>query len=109
MSLLKNLCQWPYSLQEPHSSISDSDGGKNTKTTQLIDEMSKEEILKSFQKIEFYDGVNIYEAPKLDLDIDIPARPPALCPGCLHRDIYYAIMKVFKSTKQARFVSTHDN
>jgi indolepyruvate ferredoxin oxidoreductase alpha subunit len=73
--------------------------GKNTNTTHKIDEMSKEEILKALQKIEFYDGVNIYEVPKIDLGFDVPARPPALCPGCPHRDIYYAIMKVFKKKK----------
>ena len=70
--------------------------GKNTNTTHKIDEMSKEAILKAFQKIGFYDGVNIYEVPKIDLGFEVPARPPALCPGCPHRDIYYSIMKVFK-------------
>ncbi len=73
--------------------------GKNTNTTHKIDEMRKEEVLKAFQNIGFYDGVNIYEAPKIDLGFDVPARPPALCPGCPHRDVYYAIMKVFKKKK----------
>ena len=73
--------------------------GKNTNTTHNIDEMSKNEILKAFQKIGFYNGKNIYEAPKIDLGFEVPARPPALCPGCPHRDIYYAIMKVFKKKK----------
>ncbi|MEA1914151.1 MAG: thiamine pyrophosphate-dependent enzyme, partial [Campylobacterota bacterium] len=73
--------------------------GKNTNTTHKIDEMSKTEILKALQKIEFYGGVNIYEVPKIDLGFDVPARPPALCPGCPHRDIYYSIMKVFKKKK----------
>ncbi len=73
--------------------------GKNTNTTHKIDEMSKEEILKSFQRIGFYEGTNIYEVPQIDLGFDVPARPPALCPGCPHRDIYYAIMKVFKKKK----------
>ena len=27
---------------------------------------------------------------------DLPARPPILCAGCLHRGAYYAIKKVFK-------------
>jgi indolepyruvate ferredoxin oxidoreductase alpha subunit len=73
--------------------------GKNTNTTHAIDEMKKEEVLKAFQKIGFYSGANIYEAPKIDLGFDVPARPPALCPGCPHRDVYYAIMKVFKKKK----------
>jgi len=73
--------------------------GKNTNTTHKIDEMSKEAILKALQNIEFYTGKNIYEVPKIDLGFDVPARPPALCPGCPHRDIYYSIMKVFKKKK----------
>ncbi|DAB40531.1 MAG TPA: indolepyruvate oxidoreductase [Sulfurovum sp. UBA12169] len=73
--------------------------GKNTNTVHKIDEMKKEEILKALQKIEFYKGENIYEAPKIDLGFSVPARPPALCPGCPHRDVYYAIMKVFKRKK----------
>ena len=73
--------------------------GKNTNTVHKIDEMKKEEILKALQKIEFYKGDNIYEAPKIELGFNVPARPPALCPGCPHRDIYYAIMKVFKRKK----------
>lgn len=73
--------------------------GKNTDTVHKIDEMKKEEILKALQKIGFYKGENIYEAPKIDLGFSVPARPPALCPGCPHRDIYYAIMKVFKRKK----------
>ena len=73
--------------------------GKNTDTTHKIDEMSKEKILTALQKIGFYNGENIYEAPKIDLDFEVPDRPPALCPGCPHRDIYYAITKVFKKKK----------
>jgi len=73
--------------------------GKNTNTVHNIDEMSKENILKALKNIGFYDGENIYEAPKIDLGFEVPARPPALCPGCPHRDIYYAITKVFKKNK----------
>lgn len=28
--------------------------------------------------------------------VDVPARPPILCAGCLHRSAFYAIRKVFK-------------
>ncbi len=73
--------------------------GKNTKTVHNIDEMSKERVLSALKKVGFYDGKNIYEAPKIDLGFEVPARPPALCPGCPHRDIYYAITKVFKKNK----------
>ncbi len=73
--------------------------GKNTGTMHLIDEMKKEHILKALLSMGFYTGANIYEVPKLDLGFEVPPRPPALCPGCPHRDIYYAIMKVFKKKK----------
>ncbi len=73
--------------------------GKNTGTMHLIDEMKKEHILKALQDLGIYDGKNIYEVPKVDLGFEVPDRPPALCPGCPHRDIYYAIMKVFKKKK----------
>ncbi|NPA73532.1 MAG: indolepyruvate oxidoreductase [Epsilonproteobacteria bacterium] len=73
--------------------------GKNTDTVHKIDEMSKENVLKALQNIGAYEGKNIYEAPKIDLGFEVPARPPALCPGCPHRDIYYSIMKVFKKSK----------
>ncbi len=73
--------------------------GKNTNTVHNIDEMSKEGVLKALKNIGVYEGKNIYEAPKIDLGFEVPARPPALCPGCPHRDIYYSIMKVFKKSK----------
>jgi indolepyruvate ferredoxin oxidoreductase alpha subunit len=73
--------------------------GKKTGTMHLIDEMKKEHILVALQRLGVYSGKNIYEVPKLDLGFDVPERPPALCPGCPHRDIYYAIMKVFKKNK----------
>ncbi|MFT7003596.1 MAG: indolepyruvate ferredoxin oxidoreductase alpha subunit [Sulfurimonas sp.] len=72
--------------------------GKNTNSIHQIDEMSKEELLKAFQNIGLYDGQNIY-ASHPSLDFEVEARPPALCPGCPHRDVYYAITKVFKKKK----------
>ena len=72
--------------------------GKNTNSIHKIDEMSKEELLKAFQNIGLYDGENIYATPP-SLDFEVEARPPALCPGCPHRDVYYAITKVFKKKK----------
>ncbi|WP_457602257.1 thiamine pyrophosphate-dependent enzyme [Nitratifractor sp.] len=72
--------------------------GRLDATMNRIDEMKKEHILEAFKKLGLYEGENIY-APKLTFSIDVPPRPPALCPGCPHRDIYYAIMKVFKKNK----------
>ncbi len=31
----------------------------------------------------------------LNTDIELPPRPPAMCPGCSHRSAYYAMKKVF--------------
>ena len=76
--------------------------GKNTNTTAQIDEMSKEAILEAFKKIGVYSGEDIYKVPEISSEFQIPEvepRPPALCPGCPHRDIYYAITKVFKKKK----------
>ncbi len=72
--------------------------GKLDKVMHQIDEMKKEHILEAFIKLGVYEGENIYK-PKLKFSLDVPPRPPALCPGCPHRDIYYAIMKVFKRAK----------
>ena len=91
-------------IEEPYPCIEEQIAdpkvfGKNTNTMHKIDEMSKESILIALQRIDFYDGTNIYDVPPIELGFDLPARPPALCPGCPHRDIYYAIMKVFKKKK----------
>jgi len=62
-----------------------------------IDEMNKERVLEALTKIGFYNGENIYkpvftpENPK--------TRKPNLCPGCPHRDVYFAIKKVFRPKK----------
>lgn len=44
-----------------------------------------------------YEGKNVYKAPAHKEEV--PARPPNLCPGCPHRDIYFSIMKVFRKKK----------
>jgi len=76
--------------------------GKNTNTTHQIDEISKTSILKALEKIDIYSGEDIYAVPEVPAEFQIPEvapRPPALCPGCPHRDVYYAITKVFKKKK----------
>ena len=76
--------------------------GKLTNTAHNIDEMSKVAILEAFMKLGVYSGENIYAVPAIPEGFTIPQvepRPPALCPGCPHRDVYYAITKVFKKKK----------
>ena len=71
--------------------------GKMNGYVHKIDEMSKEKILKALKKAGFYDGENIYKpifkAPEIE------KRKPNLCPGCPHRDIFFAIKKVFRPKK----------
>ena len=63
----------------------------------LIDEMNKERVLEALTKIGFYEGENIY---KPVFSVDNPkVRKPNLCPGCPHRDVYFAIKKVFRPKK----------
>jgi len=35
--------------------------------------------------------------PKIPEVAEVPVRPPILCPGCLHRSVFYAIKKIFKN------------
>ncbi len=72
--------------------------GRIDKTMHQIDEMKKEYIVEALIKLGLYRSRNPYK-PELKLSFEIPARPPALCAGCPHRDIYYSIMKVFKKSK----------
>jgi len=90
-------------VEEPYPCIEEqilapNTRGKLDKTMHQIDEMKKESILKALGKLGIYKKENIY-LPKINLDLEVSPRLPALCPGCPHRDIYYAIMKVFKKTK----------
>ncbi len=62
-----------------------------------IDEMNKERVLEALKKVGFYEGENIYKP------VFVPENPktrkPNLCPGCPHRDVYFAIKKVFRPKK----------
>ena len=37
--------------------------------------------------------LNEEEKAPIKLDVNVPARPPVLCPGCPHRGIFYAVSK----------------
>jgi indolepyruvate ferredoxin oxidoreductase alpha subunit len=39
------------------------------------------------------------ETPRFEGDIEIPARPPVLCPGCPHRATYYATKTALKQLR----------
>ncbi|WP_320033938.1 thiamine pyrophosphate-dependent enzyme [Halarcobacter sp.] len=71
--------------------------GRLDSTMNIIDELQKVYIQDALKKLEIYKGENLY--PTIPYKEEIPSRPPNLCPGCPHRDIYYSIMKVFKKKK----------
>ena len=71
--------------------------GKLTKDVHQIDEFSKDKVLAAFSNVGLYDKENFYKSEKYSQEL--PVRPPNLCPGCPHRDVYYSVMKVFKKKK----------
>lgn len=71
--------------------------GKLDGTMHIIDEMQKVYIQNALIKLGIYKGADLY--PIIPFKEEVAARPPNLCPGCPHRDIYYSITKVFKKKK----------
>ncbi|PLY06665.1 MAG: indolepyruvate oxidoreductase [Arcobacter sp.] len=71
--------------------------GKIDGTMNIIDEMQKVYIQTALTKLGIYKGEDLY--PVIPFKDEVAARPPNLCPGCPHRDIYYSITKVFKKKK----------
>ncbi|MCP4298935.1 MAG: indolepyruvate oxidoreductase, partial [Proteobacteria bacterium] len=68
--------------------------GKRTGDVFIIDEVTNERVLLALKSIGAYEGENIYAAETYDGELSV--RVPQLCPGCPHRDVYYAAKKVFK-------------
>ena len=71
--------------------------GKLTKHVHHIDEFSKDKVLSAFANVGMMSPSHAYKSDKYDLEL--PKRPPNMCPGCPHRDVHYAITKVFKKKK----------
>lgn len=71
--------------------------GKMSGHVHKVDELSKEKVLKALKNAGFYKGENIY-APVFKAP-EVEKRKPNLCPGCPHRDIFFAIKKVFRPKK----------
>ena len=68
--------------------------GKLSGDVFVIDEVTNERVLLALQSIGAYKGDNIYASESYTGEI--PNRVPQLCPGCPHRDVFYAAKKVFK-------------
>lgn len=71
--------------------------GKQTKHVHEIDEFSKDKVLQTFSKVGLVQENNFYKSKKFEQEL--PVRPPNMCPGCPHRDVYFSIMKTFKRSK----------
>ena len=55
-------------------------------------EFSTALVAKALDAVGFME--NTY--PESPVPAEVPARPAILCPGCLHRSVFYAMKKVFK-------------
>ncbi len=62
--------------------------GKNNTELDEIGEFTPDVIRKAFV------GLGLCEKTELQNDLDLPSRPPVLCPGCPHRAFYYALNTV---------------
>ena len=71
--------------------------GKLTNDVHKIDEFSKDKVLTAFSNVGIIKKESFYKSEKYSQEL--PVRPPNLCPGCPHRDVYYSVMKVFKKKK----------
>lgn len=71
--------------------------GKLTHEVSEIDELGKKHLLDTLAKLGITQGSNPYVGTRYEKEL--PKRPPNLCPGCPHRDMFYAITKVFKKKK----------
>jgi len=71
--------------------------GKLTNTVHKIDEFTKDKVLAALSNAGVIEKNSFYKSEKYQGEV--PVRPPNLCPGCPHRDIFYAMMKVFKKKK----------
>ncbi len=67
--------------------------GKTDLGLEEIGEFTPDKVREAFGKLQFTDK------PETSLKLDLPPRPPALCPGCTHRAFYYALNMVNQSVK----------
>lgn len=68
--------------------------GKLTNDVHKIDEFSKDKVLAAFSNVGLIEKSSFYQNEKYSNPL--PIRPPNLCPGCPHRDVFFSVMKVFK-------------
>ncbi|SMP07979.1 indolepyruvate ferredoxin oxidoreductase alpha subunit [Desulfurobacterium pacificum] len=66
--------------------------GKLTGDVFAIDEATHERIEETFRKLGFLDK-SVYTG--IEFEGEVPQRVPALCPGCPHRTVFFAMKRVF--------------
>lgn len=71
--------------------------GKLTNDVHKIDEFTKDKVLAAFCNVGLIEKNSFYQNEKYAKPL--PVRPPNLCPGCPHRDVFFSVMKVFKKKK----------
>ncbi|MEM4429023.1 MAG: indolepyruvate ferredoxin oxidoreductase subunit alpha [Acidilobaceae archaeon] len=70
--------------------------GKKTGYIPITGELKLEDITKALADIL---GLNYRVKSSVRVNIEIPPRPPVLCPGCPYRSVFYAIRRVIKKLK----------
>ncbi|WP_331775225.1 thiamine pyrophosphate-dependent enzyme [Sulfurospirillum sp. 1612] len=71
--------------------------GKLTHDLHVIDEFTKDKVLAAFSNVGIIQKSDFYKNEKYENELQ--NRPPNLCPGCPHRDVFFSMMKVFKKNK----------
>src|SRR3972149_6003247 len=62
--------------------------GKDQLGLEEIGEFTPDTIREAFARL------GVWDKPERQEDLDLPPRPPVLCPGCPHRAFYYALNMV---------------
>ncbi|MGP8336949.1 MAG: indolepyruvate ferredoxin oxidoreductase subunit alpha [Methanosarcinaceae archaeon] len=70
-------------------------GGFVLRAGELNVKLCKDAITNAFGMSKKTNNVNSMVGVEDMADIELPLRPPAMCPGCSHRAVYYAMKKVF--------------
>lgn len=77
--------------------------GKRSGHFSRLFEYTPDTVRESLSKIP---GIKVKLAAPAKLTIQLPNRPPTLCPGCPHRSTYYAVKKALKQRFEDAIFST---
>ena len=77
--------------------------GKNNGYFSVMGEYGPDVMKKAFSDIT---GQDLLPKNIPEITLDLPIRPPNLCPGCPHRSTYYAVKKALKQNFKDAIFST---